>query len=68
MNKESNHKNYFRVAKTNASLVTRSIINKHNAHTDAVGVDKFKPESNEIVLRNGRTIQYENLVIAMGQK
>jgi uncharacterized protein YfbU (UPF0304 family) len=46
MNKESKFHNYFRIVKTNTSLVTRSSINKHNAHTDAVGVDKFKPDSN----------------------
>lgn len=28
----------------------------------------FNPDNNEIVLKNGRTIQYDNLVIAMGQK
>jgi NADH dehydrogenase FAD-containing subunit len=68
MSKESNYKYYLRATKTDMCLSTRSLINKHNAHTDSVGVEKFKPDSNEIVLRNGRTIQYENLVIAMGQK
>lgn len=44
------------------------MINKNNAHSEGVGVDKFNPDKNEIVLKNGRVIQYENLVIAMGQK
>lgn len=58
MSKASNDKDNLRTSKTDMGLSTRSLINKHNAHTDSVGVDKFKPESNEIVLRNGRTIQY----------
>ena len=39
-----------------------------NAQSDYVGVDKINPAKNEVVLRNGRTIKYDNLVIAMGQK
>lgn len=33
-----------------------------------MGVEKFNPKNNEVVLRNGRVIKYENLVIALGQK
>lgn len=29
-------------------------------------VDKFKPESNIVVVANGDTIQYEYLIIALG--
>jgi len=58
MNRESKYDYNFRIVKTDMALSARSIISKNNAHTDSVGVDKFKPESNEIVLRNGRTIQY----------
>lgn len=50
------------------STSTKNLINKNNAHTECVGVEKFNPENNEVTLRNGRTVQYENLVIAMGQK
>ena len=41
---------------------------KNNAHSDYVGVEKFNPDANEVVLRNGRTIKYETLVVAMGMK
>ena len=43
-------------------------MHKNNAHSDYVGVEKFNPEANQVVLRNGRTIKYETLVLAMGMK
>jgi hypothetical protein len=49
------------------TATTKSFISKNNAHTDLVGVDKYEPENSQIVLKNGRVIQYENLVIASGQ-
>ena len=56
------------ITKFNYSAPTRQVISKNNGQSDYVGVDKFNPDANEVVLRNGRTIKYENLVIAMGQK
>ena len=47
---------------------TRGCINKNNAHSENVGVEKINPDNNEIVLRNGRKIAYDNLVVAIGQK
>jgi sulfide:quinone oxidoreductase len=56
------------ITKFNYSSPTRQVISKNNGQSDYVGVDKFHPDANEVVLRNGRTIKYENLVIATGQK
>jgi NADH dehydrogenase FAD-containing subunit len=56
------------ITKFNCSTPTRQVLSKNNGGSDYVGVDKFNPDANEVVLRNGRTIKYENLVIAMGQK
>ena len=44
------------------------MLSKNNAQSDYVGVEKIHPGRNEVVLRNGRTIKYENLVLALGQK
>ena len=57
-----------RVTKFNFASATRTLISKNVAHSDAVGVEKINPDSSEVTLRNGRTIKYENLVVAMGQK
>ena len=38
----------------------------YTAHSDSVGVDKFIPKENSIVLRNGKKMEYDNLVVAMG--
>ena len=56
------------IAKFKFCSSTRPFLCKNNALSDYNGVEKFKPDANEIVLRNGRTIKYENLVVAMGQK
>jgi hypothetical protein len=37
---------------------SKNLIGKMNAHSEGVGVDKFNPDKNEIVLKNGRAIQY----------
>ena len=44
------------------------MICKNVGQSDYVGVEKINPDNNEVTLKNGRTIQYENLVIAAGQK
>lgn len=56
------------IAKFKFCSSTRPYMHKNNAHSDYVGVEKFNPEANEVVLRNGRTIKYETLVVAMGMK
>lgn len=38
----------------------------YTAHSDNVGLQKILPEENTVVLRNGRKITYNHLVIAMG--
>ena len=59
---------WLRAFLSNFGTPTRQTLCKNNAQSDYVGVEKFNPNASEIVLRNGRTIKYENLVIAMGQK
>jgi len=49
-------------------LATRQSLSKNNGQSDYLGVDKINPKSNEVVLKNGRVIKYENLVLALGQK
>ena len=58
----------FRVTKFNYTAPIRQFLTKNVAVSDAVGVDKIDPQSSSVTLRNGRTIGYENLVVAMGQK
>ena len=48
------------------SATAKAGINKFAAHSDGQGVAKFLPQSNQVVLRNGRTIGYDQLVIASG--
>jgi sulfide:quinone oxidoreductase len=57
-----------RVTKTEYLPNAKLAINMYTAHSDCIGVDKFLPEENQVVLRNGRKIGYEQLVIAMGLK
>jgi hypothetical protein len=40
----------------------------YSAHSDLVGVDKFLPDENAVVLNNGRRIEYNFMVNAMGLK
>ena len=41
-------------------------INMYTAHSDSIGVDKYFPKENYLVLRNGKKMEYDNLVIATG--
>lgn len=41
-------------------------INMYTAHSEYMGVKDFLPNENKIVMRNGRVIQYDHLVIANG--
>lgn len=43
-------------------------MSKFAVGSEGQGITKFNPDNNEIVLKNGRTIQYDHLVIAMGMK
>ena len=50
------------------NTATRGAISKNNANSESVPVEKINPDNNEVVLRNGRTIGYDNLVLAVGQR
>lgn len=43
-------------------------LNMFTAHSDNIGCQSIHPEENAVVLRNGRKIAYDHLVIAMGMK
>jgi len=43
-------------------------MSKFAAHSEGQGVSQFLPNENAVVLRNGRKIQYDQLVIATGLK
>jgi len=55
-----------RAAKADYLLNAKLALNMYTAHSDVIGVDKFLPEENAVVLRNGRRIGYDHLVVAMG--
>jgi sulfide:quinone oxidoreductase len=55
-----------RVSKTDYFPNAGLAFNKYTIHSGAVGVKQFIPEENAIVLKNGRRVEYEQLVIAMG--
>jgi hypothetical protein len=38
----------------------------YTAKTDGVGIKKVLPEENKVILRNGREIKYNHIVIATG--
>jgi sulfide:quinone oxidoreductase len=40
----------------------------YTAHSDNVGVQTFVPDENALVMTNGRRIEYNYLVVAMGLK
>ena len=50
------------------SAPLRQFLSKNIAGSDSIGVDKIDPQNSSVILKNGRTIQYDNLVVAMGQK
>lgn len=56
------------VTKFNFGGPTRQIICKNVGQSDYNGVEKIDANNNQVTLKNGRVIQYENLVVAMGQK
>ena len=47
---------------------SRTTINKFAVSSDGQGVMKFNPQNNEVVLKNGRVVQYDQLVIATGME
>lgn len=38
----------------------------YTAHSDNIGCETINPAENNIVLKNGRKIGYDHLVVAMG--
>jgi len=52
--------------KTDYGPNSKLALDMYTAHSDNIGIEKFLPEENTIVLRNGRKIGYDQLVIAMG--
>jgi NADH dehydrogenase FAD-containing subunit len=56
------------VSKTEYLPNAKLSLNMYTAHSDCIGVDKINPNDNQVVLRNGRKIKYEQLVVAMGLK
>lgn len=55
-----------KAAKTEYILNAKLSIDAHTAHSDGIGADKIIPEENAIILRNGRRIEYDHLVVATG--
>lgn len=56
-----------RCTKTDYLSNAKLALNMYTAHSDTVGLDKINPQENYIVLRNGRKIGYDHLVLAMGK-
>ncbi len=48
-------------------VATKNALSKNNATTDGIGVQAIDPAQNKITLKNDRVIEYENLVVAVGQ-
>ena len=46
----------------------KNSINKHTASSDGQGVVKYLPNENAVILKNGRRVEYDQLVIATGVK
>ena len=55
-----------RCSKTDYLFNAKMGINKFAASSDMVGLQEYQPENNAIILRNGRKINYDYLVIATG--
>ncbi len=55
-----------RCSKTDYLIPAKLALDKNTAHSDDIGCQEIRPEKNKIVLRNGREIGYDHLVIAMG--
>jgi NADH dehydrogenase FAD-containing subunit len=55
-----------KAAKTEYILNAKLSLDAHTAHSDGIGAEKIIPEENAIILRNGRRIEYDHLVVATG--
>lgn len=55
-----------RATKTDYLPNSKLAINMYTAHSDTIGIDSIDPEKNHVVLRNGRKIGYDHIVLAMG--
>ena len=67
-NKDGNDRNMLSITKFNYGGPTRQLVTKNIGSSDYIGVEKIDPQANQVTLKNGRVIEYENLVVAMGQK
>lgn len=56
-----------KAAKTDYLLNAKLALDTNTAHSDGIGCEKILPEENAIVLRNGRRIEYDHLVVAQGK-
>ena len=66
--RDGNEKNILSITKFNYGGPTRQLVSKNIGQSDYIGVEKIDPQANKVTLKNGRVIQYENLVLALGQK
>ena len=57
-----------RASKQDYSPNAKMGINMYMAHSECIGVESFDPSHSKFTLRNGRTIGYDHLVVAMGLK
>ncbi|KAM3131529.1 hypothetical protein pb186bvf_016313 [Paramecium bursaria] len=55
-----------KLAKTDYLLNAKMALNMYTANSELVGAQQILPEENTVVLRNGRKIAYNHLVVAMG--
>jgi hypothetical protein len=55
-----------RATKTDYLPNSKLAIDTNAAHSDNIGMQKIIPEENTIILRNGRKIGYDHIVLAMG--
>ena len=56
-----------RCSKNDYFINTKLGVNRNAAHTDYVGLKELLPKENKVVLKNGRKIGYDVLVIATGK-
>jgi len=55
-----------RATKTDYLPNSKLAINMYTAHSDNLGVAKYLPDENAVILTNGRRIGYKYMVIACG--
>ena len=55
-----------RASRQDYSPNAKMAMNMYMAHSEQVGVKTFQPQKNKVILQNGREIEYDHLVCAMG--